>query len=254
MKKISYLSFIALFISFVFVPAGAAQERQRVVKTTGSRPTNQPPAAAVTTYKTKSLVSSIPSNTPANTPEFRPVLTNQLIVAPTENKQSLIKKTVSSMAMNAAAGSLAAGRGVYSGSVSSSIMHGIQSRLGIPYRYGSTGPNTYDCSGFVWSVFTGAGVNFTRQSARSLWAASETVTGDERFKFGTLVFLNGLGHIGIVADENGFYHASSSKGVTYSTFKGYWENRIVGFRRFPASAPKEVMPKGVLIDDLALGN
>jgi cell wall-associated NlpC family hydrolase len=44
--------------------------------------------------------------------------------------------------------------------------------------------------------------------------------------------MNRLGHMGIVADENGFYHASSSKGITYSPFKGYWEKRIVGFRRF----------------------
>ncbi len=151
------------------------------------------------------------------------------------------------MAMNAAAASMAAGRLVYSGPVSSSLMRGIESRLGIPYRYGSTGPNTYDCSSFVWSVFNDAGVNFTRQSARSLWSMSEPVSGDERFKFGTLVFLNGLGHIGIVADENGFYHASSSKGITYSTFKGYWENRIVGFRRLPTAPAKE------LVDDVALG-
>ena len=39
--------------------------------------------------------------------------------------------------------------------------------------------------------------------------------------------------VGIVADENGFYHASSSKGITYSPFKGYWEKRIVGYRRIP---------------------
>lgn len=64
---------------------------------------------------------------------------------------------------------------------------------------------------------------------------SVPVSGDDRYKFGTLVFLNGLGHIGIVADENGFYHASSSKGITYSTFKGYWEKRIVGFRSLPAA-------------------
>jgi cell wall-associated NlpC family hydrolase len=89
-------------------------------------------------------------------------------------------------------------------------------------------------------VFNEAGINFTRQSARSLWSISEPVTGDERFKFGTLVFLNGLGHIGIVADENGFYHASSSKGITYSTFKGYWEGRIVGFRRLPTTVKETV--------------
>jgi cell wall-associated NlpC family hydrolase len=68
---------------------------------------------------------------------------------------------------------------------------------------------------------------------------SVPVSGDDRFKFGTLVFLNGLGHIGIVADENGFYHASSSKGITYSPFKGYWEKRVVGFRRLPATVPAE---------------
>ena len=145
--------------------------------------------------------------------------------------------------MNAASGSLAAGRLAYSSSVSLQMMRGIESRLGIPYRYGSSGPNRYDCSGFVWSVFNDAGINFTRSSARSLWTMSEAVTGSERFKFGTLVFLNGLGHIGIVADENGFYHASSSKGITYSPFKGYWENRIVGFRRLrnsPEVAPAEI--------------
>jgi len=122
-------------------------------------------------------------------------------------------------------------RMVYGSGVSSAIMNGIQSRYGIPYLYGSSGPNRYDCSGFVWAVFNDAGINFERHSARTLWSMGEPVTGDERFKFGTLVFLNGLGHMGIVADENGFYHASSSKGITYSTFKGYWENRIVGFRR-----------------------
>ncbi|MEP7148137.1 MAG: NlpC/P60 family protein [Acidobacteriota bacterium] len=237
MKKILYLSFCALFISFVLVSTGAAQERQRIVKTISSRPTNEPPTAALTTDKTKSLASSIPSNAPTT----RPTLINQLVVPSAENKQPLVKKTVSSLAMNAAAASLAAGRHVYNGSISSAIMYGIESRLGIPYRYGSTGPNRYDCSGFVWAVFNDAGISFTRQSARSLWSMSVPVTGDERFKFGTLVFLNGLGHIGIVADQHGFYHASSSKGITYSSFDGYWENRIVGFRRLPAVAEESVI-------------
>jgi len=247
LKKISHLSLCALFISFVFISAGAAQERQRIVKLVSSQPTNQPSTTSVTTDKTKSLTSSIARNAPT----ARPVLTNQLVVAPTENKQPLVKKTVSSLAMNAAAASLAAGRLVYNGSISSSLMRGIQSRFGIPYRYGSTGPNRYDCSGFVWSVFNEAGVNFTRQSARSLWSMSEPVTGDERFKFGTLVFLNHLGHIGIVADENGFYHASSSKGITYSPFKGYWESRIVGFRRLPTKPSGPIIVPEIISSDAA---
>lgn len=135
---------------------------------------------------------------------------------------------------------MTAARTVYGSNMSVSIMNGIQSRWGIPYLYGSSGPNRYDCSGFVWAVFNDAGISFPRESARTLWAMAQPVTGEERFKFGTLVFLNGLGHMGIVADENGFYHASSSKGITYSPFKGYWESRIVGFRRLVPTAPAAV--------------
>jgi cell wall-associated NlpC family hydrolase len=109
----------------------------------------------------------------------------------------------------------------------------MESRLGIPYRYGSDGPNRYDCSGLVWSVFNEAGWNMGRTSAASYWRTFEPVDGPERYKFGTLVFFNKLGHMGIVVDDKGFYHASSSKGVTYSPFAGYWEKRIVGFRRIP---------------------
>lgn len=112
----------------------------------------------------------------------------------------------------------------------------IQSKLGIPYRYGSSGPSRYDCSGFVWSVFSESGMGFTRESAAGLWRTSIPVEGDDKFKFGTLVFFNGLGHIGIVADANGFYHASSSKGITYSKFEGYWAKRIVGFRKLVVPA------------------
>lgn len=117
----------------------------------------------------------------------------------------------------------------------SRVMTGIQSRLGLRYVYGSQGPNTYDCSGFVWSVFQEAGLSFERSSAANYWNKFEPVEGPDRFKFGTLIFLNGLGHMGIVADENGFYHASRSKGISYSPFAGYWGKRITGYRRIPVS-------------------
>jgi cell wall-associated NlpC family hydrolase len=111
------------------------------------------------------------------------------------------------------------------------LMTAIEQRLGAPYVLGTEGPYRFDCSGFVWSVFQSAGVHFERGSARHFWTQFQPVEDEERYKFGTLVFFNRLGHVGIVADENGFYHASSSKGVTYSTFEGYWGKRITGFRR-----------------------
>lgn len=216
--------FGSLFVLALFVGFGAdsvsAQGRDRVVRSTSSsQPTNLPPNTNETVRPTTST---------------RQVLSNDIRVVNNGRNDAawepVVEKTASSIAVNAAAAA-AAGRSAYSAVVSNRIDQAIKSRYGIRYRYGTSGPNTYDCSGFVWSVFQEAGLFFTRQSARSLWSQGEPVYGDDRYKYGTLVFLNGLGHMGIVADENGFYHASSSKGITYSPFKGYWGNRIVGFRK-----------------------
>jgi cell wall-associated NlpC family hydrolase len=211
-----------MFLLFLFVPV-AAQDRDSVVRPISSQPVNQP--ATTQTDRTKPLTSSRPLNAPA----ARPTLTNDIVVVPLVENSSLVKKTGESR--STASMVKGARSSLYTPSITTDLMSGITRRLGIPYLYGSTGPNRYDCSGFVWAVFNDAGVKFTRQSARSLWTGSVPVEGDERFKFGTLVFMNKLGHMGIVADQNGFYHASSSKGITYSPFKGYWEKRIVGFRR-----------------------
>ena len=119
------------------------------------------------------------------------------------------------------------------GLVERSMLTAIEERLGTPYRMGSEGPNRYDCSGFVWSVFQEAGVSFERSSVRGFWHVFAVPTEDEKYKFGTLVFFNNLHHVGIVADANGFYHASTSRGVVYSRFDDYWTKRINGFRRVP---------------------
>ena len=218
-KRIIALLVCAVAVVFGTAEAANAQGRDRIVKTTSSQPVNAPQPA-------KPVVVTTGSS--------RPTLTTDIqVVRGTRNDaawEPSVQKTASTSAANV--GTMAAtGRTAYNASTSIRLDNAIKARYGIPYRYGSTGPNTYDCSGLVWAAFQEAGIEFTRASARSLWSQSTPVEGDERFKFGTLVFLNGLGHMGIVADENGFYHASSSKGITYSPFKGYWSSRIVGFRK-----------------------
>jgi cell wall-associated NlpC family hydrolase len=109
----------------------------------------------------------------------------------------------------------------------------IDQRLGASYSWGADGPSRFDCSGFVWSTFKSAGIDFERSSARTLWLRFAPAVPEEEFKFGTLVFFSRLKHIGIVADEHGFYHASRRHGVIYSQFTDYWVSRIDGFRRVP---------------------
>jgi cell wall-associated NlpC family hydrolase len=235
LKKITFVSVALSLFGFGFVHNASAQDRDRVVKSVLSQPVNRPLPQAPD--KTSSTVSSRPVNAPVQ----RPPLTTDITVRPEYRQQpQLVKKTGDSNPLAVAAARVTA-RSRYNPMATSRMLTSIQSKLGIPYLYGSNGPNRYDCSGFVWAVFSDAGMGFTRQSARSLWSASVPVEGDERFQFGTLVFMNKLGHMGIVADANGFYHASSSKGITYSPFKGYWENRIVGFRRLiPGAVPAEL--------------
>lgn len=117
------------------------------------------------------------------------------------------------------------------------ITAAIDDRLGSRYRWGATGPSSFDCSGFVWSTFRSAGIDFERSSARTLWSRFTAPAQDEQYKFGTLVFFSNLAHVGIVADEKGFYHASRHHGVVYSPFSEYWLKRIDGFRTVPVTAP-----------------
>jgi cell wall-associated NlpC family hydrolase len=212
--------FVGLAVCFVFFAVSIAsptfaQDRSRLVKTTSSRPINQPTVSGPAAPAIKTLSSS------------KPILTNDPII-----QKPLIVKTGSSSPLNVATALV--GKALnYSTSTSGQMLNAITSRFGLRYVYGASGPNTYDCSGFVWQVFKDAGFDFTRSSASNYWNEFEAVTGDDRYKFGTLVFFNGLGHVGVVADKEGFYHASSSKGITYSKFEGYWEKRITGFRRVP---------------------
>lgn len=222
-----FRSVVGLAVCFVFFAVSSAsptfaQDRPGVVKTTSSRPVNQP-----MTSTSAPIVKTLSSS--------KPVLTTEPVV-----QKPLIEKTGSSSPLNALA-ALAGKVSNYNSSVSGRMMNAINARLGIRYRYGSEGPSAYDCSGFVWSVFQAAGFNFERSSAASYWSEFEPVTGDDRYKFGTLVFFNGLGHVGIVVDKDGFFQASSSKGITYSKFEGYWEKRITGYRRVPMAQLPQVM-------------
>lgn len=222
-KRSLYLLLCLVFLTALAFGQQNPQTRSRVVKQTSSQPVNQPQIPQNRTIR--------PTNSQPTTQ--RATLVNKIVVGQTN--QPLVQKTGSTQPTTVPTNKTSANatRLNYNQIFSQRLMSSIQSKIGIPYRYGSNGPNTYDCSSFVWTVFQQGGIAFDRSSARNYWANFEPVSGDDRYKFGTLVFFNRLGHVGIVADANGFYHASSSKGITYSPFAGYWEKRIVGFRRIP---------------------
>ena len=134
---------------------------------------------------------------------------------------------------------------IYTKEIESILNEAISSRLGLPYRWAGTDDNGYDCSGFVWRVFREAGVDFDRTSTRNLWQRLPEASQEESTRFGTLVFFQGLDHVGIVRDADSFYHASTSGGVMLSYFDKsdkYWRSRIIGYRRIFAPIRRGAAP------------
>ncbi|MBP1675621.1 MAG: hypothetical protein H6Q20_180 [Bacteroidetes bacterium] len=122
-------------------------------------------------------------------------------------------------------------------SITDSIINYGKLFLNTPYRYGSAGTASFDCSGFTSHVYKNFGYLLERSSADQ---AKQFPTVDKNhLKPGDLVFFNGrrrngrVGHVGIVvaAKEDGefdFIHASVNEGVTISNSKAdYYLKRFV---------------------------
>lgn len=121
--------------------------------------------------------------------------------------------------------------------IQDSILNFGLSFLRTPYSYGSTGPNSFDCSGFTSYVFKQFGFNLSRDSRQQ--AKQTTTIKKEDLQKGDLVFFEGrrrngvVGHVGIVLEkkENGefnFLHASVNQGVTItSSDQAYYVARYV---------------------------
>lgn len=114
---------------------------------------------------------------------------------------------------------------------------------GRPYVYGSTGPRSFDCSGFTGFVYKLMGYNLPRTSS-SQYTIGRSVTRQELMP-GDLVFFTRatskgrVGHVGIVysvdpeTKDFSFIHASTSRGVTIDNFgsQAYYVKRYVGAKR-----------------------
>ena len=122
------------------------------------------------------------------------------------------------------------------------LMKEAYKHIGARYRYGSKGPNAFDCSGFTSYVYKKNNMNIGASSREQY--AKNTPIKREDLQPGDLVFFTsprsrkGVGHVGIVIDydpiENvfTFIHASTSSGVKISkSNESNYARRYVGARR-----------------------
>ena len=99
---------------------------------------------------------------------------------------------------------------------------------GKPYRYGSTGPNSFDCSGLVKYSFSRAGKALPRTS-REMFRATQRISPAAK-KPGDLIFMSSNGRIGHVAvyAGNGMMWDAPTAGRTVSKRRIYSASYYVG--------------------------
>ena len=108
------------------------------------------------------------------------------------------------------------------------------SKLGCPYVWGAKGPNSFDCSGFVYWCLNQAGVSQSYLTS-SGWRNPGRYTRISNFndiQAGDIVVVNG--HVGIAAGGGTVIDASSSNGrVVHRGLTQWWANNfIVAWRIF----------------------
>ncbi len=84
-------------------------------------------------------------------------------------------------------------------------------QVGVPYRYGGSGPTGFDCSGLVQYSYSLAGKRIPRTTGQ-LWSSTAAVARSE-LRIGDVLFFNidgKMSHVGLYLGGRRFVHAPSS--------------------------------------------
>ncbi|XEQ93925.1 hypothetical protein SCACP_28220 [Sporomusa carbonis] len=125
-------------------------------------------------------------------------------------------------------------RGRNNGLLIESIIQTAKRYQGVPYLWGGTTPNGFDCSGFTQYVFGLNGIRLPR-TADLQYELGVPVRYDQ-LQPGDLVYFStyepGPSHNGIYIGDGKFISATSSRGVTIANMtSSYWGPRYIGAKR-----------------------
>ena len=111
---------------------------------------------------------------------------------------------------------------VFSGGVTDIICQAAISRLGCPYVWAATGPNSFDCSGLTQWCYKQAGISIPRVDT-SQRAAATSVLPVSAAEPGDILWMPG--HVGIYMGDNCYIHAPTPGDVVrYAYNMGMWYN------------------------------
>ncbi len=107
-------------------------------------------------------------------------------------------------------------------------------QVGVPYRYGGSSPDGFDCSGLVQYSYSKAGMSVARTTAQ-LWATTRAVDRQD-LQAGDLLFFRfdgKMSHVAMYIGGQRFVHApSSGKTVTVASLEStYYQGAFIRARR-----------------------
>ncbi|QKW33561.1 C40 family peptidase [Actinomadura sp. NAK00032] len=102
-------------------------------------------------------------------------------------------------------------------------------QIGDPYRYGATGPGSWDCSGLAGGAWRKAGVKLPRTTQQIYRAVKKKVSWKGAVKGDLLFFYGGRTHMGVYAGHGYMIHApSSGKRVKKIKLTKYYKRHFSG--------------------------
>lgn len=111
------------------------------------------------------------------------------------------------------------------------FLDALHAQLGKPYILGTSGPDTFDCSGLVYYCLKLTGINIGRLNAAgySMYDSWEKVNSKSELIPGDLLFFfddaqTRISHVGVYIGENRYIHASASAGCVVISSTGNWFN------------------------------
>jgi murein DD-endopeptidase MepM/ murein hydrolase activator NlpD len=120
------------------------------------------------------------------------------------------------------------------------LLETATSVMSAPYVWGASGPNAFDCSGFVfWALTQSGAANVSRTTAQGYYNMSRAVSpnnarpGDLVFFENTVSSARRITHVGIYLGNGEFIHTGSNpNGVEIVSLNTpFWQRHLAGFGR-----------------------